>query len=257
MHRHRSSSRPCGHVLHTRPHLYLVMDDPAVAGAEGSGVPRFDQVRGRQGAIGPAPVMYLSPFDAWLDATLASRSGTRYTVCTARDYDPRESILTHGGRLLVSLHCAWAACDGKLLSGHTSLTALRHVQVMEIPRDRMSAIDLLVDRAVLETVERLHEHAGLFAFRDTYRMVPAWSAAERHQALSMALRWLPGSAPPGSMINEAALYDPEACAWHFVPVSLFLNNEDSREDGADRCGGMGHHAYDNKHDRGGDHSDNT
>ena len=145
MPRHRSSSRPCGHVLHTRPHLHLVVSDPSVAGMKGGGVPRFDQVRSSQGDIGPAPVMYLSPFDAWLDATLASRAGTRYTVCAAREYDPRESILTHGGRLLVSVHCAWAACDGRLLASHVSLTGLRHVQVLDVPRDRMSAIDLVMD----------------------------------------------------------------------------------------------------------------
>lgn len=204
---------------------------------EGGGVPRFDQVRSSQGDIGPAPVMYPSPFDAWLDATLASRAGTRYTVCAAREYDPRESILTHGARLLVSVHCAWAACDGRLLASHVSLTGLRHVQVLDVPRDRMSAIDLPVDRAVLETIERLHEHAGLFAFRDTYRLVSAWSTTEWQQALSTALRRLPGSAPPGSRINEAALYDPEACAWHFVPVGLFLSGEDrGGNDGGDGSG---------------------
>jgi hypothetical protein len=256
VHRHRPSSRPCGHVLHTRPHLHLVVDDPSPVGTERGAVPRFDQVRARHGVIGHAPAMYLSPFDAWLDATLASRSGMRYTVCVAREYDPRESILTHGGRLLVSLHCAWAACDGKLLSGHVSLTGLRHVQVLEVSHDRMSAIDLVVDRTVLETIERLHEHAGLFAFRDTYRMVSAWSTAERQQALSVALRKLPSSALPGSTINEAALYDPEGCAWHFVPVGLFLNGEDSREDG-NGYRDHGSRAGDNESDRGSDHSENT
>lgn len=256
MHRHRPSSRPCGHVLHTRPHLHLVVNDPGLAGMEAGVVPRCDQVRSSHGDIGPAAVMYLSPFDAWLDATLASCLGARYTVRAARDYDPRESILSHGGRLLVSLHCAWAACDGKLLSGQVSLTGLRHVQVLEIPHHRMSTIDLLVHRTVLETIERLHEHAGLFAFRETYRMVSAWSATERQEALSRALRRLPGRAPPGSMINEAALYDPEACAWHFVPVDLFLNHEDSRAHG-ERWAGTGHHAGDNETGHGDDHGENT
>ncbi|TMS58436.1 hypothetical protein MW7_006790 [Imbroritus primus] len=207
------------------------MNDPSMAGTRCDDVPPLDQVQSSHGNIGPAPVMYLSPFDAWLDATLASRAGMRYTVCAARDYDPREAILTHGGRLLVSLHCAWAACDGRLLTSHMSLTGLRHVQVLDIPRDRLSAIDLAVDRGALDTIERLHEHAGLFAFRDTYRMVSIWSPKEWQQALSTALRRLPGRAPAGSRINQAALYDPEASAWHFVPVGLFLNGEDRSGNG--------------------------
>lgn len=170
---------------------------------------------------------YLSPFDALVDASFSSRPGTTYHVLHAAEFDPRDMVQDSGGKLFVDLHCGWAASDGRIVVRRRgSLASLCLSQELSVPIEQMHAIDLAIDQDALDTVERLREHAGLFAYREAYVLPRHWTERERHQAVAAAIQRIPGRASVDAEINQAALYDPEAQQWHFVPIEVFFGEMD-------------------------------
>ncbi|KVC81357.1 hypothetical protein WI75_08375 [Burkholderia ubonensis] len=79
----------------------------------------------------------------------------------------------------------------------------------------------------MAVLERLHERAGLFAWRDTLQIVDRWvaSPAQEASALRRAVAALDAVEPiivPVDAAEQLALYDPEGAHWHFVSRDLIL-----------------------------------
>ena len=100
--------RPCGHVLHTRPALFVLINY-----APGEGQPDWcnascEFVEEGNADAGSALAVHISPFDALLNAAFVSSPGKPYHVVPAAAFDPRTLIRDGGGKLHINLHCGWA-----------------------------------------------------------------------------------------------------------------------------------------------------
>ncbi|WP_420992289.1 hypothetical protein ACKI2N_030585 [Cupriavidus sp. 30B13] len=216
------SSRPCGHVLHTRPDLFLLVNYAPRRGEPNWCNALCEFVEEGNADAGDALSVYISPFDALVDAAFTSRPGKPYHVVPADTFDPRTLIRHSGGKLHVNLHCGWAASDGRIVVRRKgALASVCLMQSEDIPDARLQAIDLEIGREGLARYERLREHAGLFAHADSHRLPETWTEQQRHQAVGQAIQRMPGTVPVGAEVNQVALYDPEAAQWHFVPIAVF------------------------------------
>lgn len=220
MAQHHSKLRPVGRVFLTRPDLTLL-----VCHAPRPGQPaRFDvygePVNASDPAAGTALIAYLSPFDARLDAAILAKSGHAYHPVPATEFNPRWLIEDNFGRLNTRVHCAWAASDGRLLKRPSGgLIGLHTFQADPIAADRMDAIDLTIEPGALECYAVLRREARPAARSDTSKILNRPAGPE---TVTDAIHCLPDTVPPDTRLNQAALYDPVAAQWHFLPVQRFL-----------------------------------
>lgn len=68
----------------------------------------------------------------------------------------------------------------------------------------------------LEQVERLHERAGRFAWRETYAHMLEWEQGRMQQALTRSVNTMEPSVADKKDCSNVALFDPEFGQWHFV-----------------------------------------
>jgi hypothetical protein len=206
----------CDHKLFTTPELYF-----AVNYAPRPDSPAYAKVLCENTDPGKAIAAYLSPFDAMLDAAYFSEPGKLYHVIPAYLFDPTEFIEEHGGRLIIDLHVGWAAHDGQLLLRRRGqLARYSAVQEQSIPAESMHNIEFAVERKTLDALDRFHEHAGLFAYRETYGHVLTWDEQRRQRAVAKAIQMIPGTVRDLDECKQRALYDPESEQWHFVPSTF-------------------------------------
>lgn len=209
-----------GRIFLTRPDLILL-----VCHAPRPGQPaRFDvysqPANESDPTAGTALVAYLSPFDARLDAEILSSSGHPYHPVPATEFNPRWLIEDNFGRLNTRVHCAWAASDGRLLKRpRGGLVGLHALQTDAIAADRMDAIDLVIDPGTLDFYAALRKDARLAARSDASGTAH-WHANQ--QAVAGAIHAMRETVPPDTPATQAALYDPVAAQWHFLPVQRYL-----------------------------------
>jgi len=206
----------CGHVFFPEPTLYLAVNyqlrpsepDWANVLCEGSGDSQAIRA-------------FLSPFDAMLEAAYASSPGKPYHVVPAHQYVPSGFLADHNGRLALDIQFGWPAHDGALICRRNgSLAACCKHQEQHVPPERAHHIAVKVDADTLTAIERVHENAGLFAYKEAFSRVIGWAEEHRHRAIATAIQKIPGTVPSGSECNQIALYDPEFEQWHFVPSTL-------------------------------------
>ncbi|TAL93012.1 MAG: hypothetical protein EPN73_23145 [Paraburkholderia sp.] len=169
-------------------------------------------------ADGPVIRCFLSQFDAMIEAELiARRSRMRYYAVPASEIDRALFRAPRAAGFIAYLHVGWFARSGRILLRLDGLPAGCH---QPLRWSGSSAGYFEVDRCMLAMVERLHERAGLFAWRETLREVDDWGGARWAQAQEQALRSLSGLSQDGeiSAANQLALFDPEAGQWHLVPI---------------------------------------
>jgi hypothetical protein len=170
---------------------------------------------------GKAINAYLSAFDAMLDAAYASTPGTPYHVVPAYKFDPAAFIAAHDDRLVVNVHLAWAAHGQRLiLRRKGQLAACSTLQVLAAPAKKMHRIEFAIEKDILDVVDRLHEHAGLFAYREAHEQVWGWGEERRHRAVAKAIQTIPGTVDSEAQCDQLALYDAEFEQWHFLPRAL-------------------------------------
>ncbi|MGT2459208.1 hypothetical protein ACU4GI_41340 [Cupriavidus basilensis] len=221
--------RPCGHVLHTRPALFVLVNYAPREGQPDWCNASCEFLEEGNADAGSALAVHISPFDALLNAAFVSSPGKPYQVVHAAAFDPRTLIRDSGGKLHINLHCGWAASDGRIVVRRKgALASVCMVQTEEIPPARRDAIDLEVDRSGIARYERLREHAGLFAHADSHCLLETWTEQQRHQAVALAIQRMPGTVSVGAQVNQVALYDPEAAQWHFVPIDVFFDKPDRK-----------------------------
>ncbi|MDF3833617.1 hypothetical protein P3W85_11750 [Cupriavidus basilensis] len=219
--------RPCGHVLHTRPALFVLVNYAPMEGQPSWRNASCEFMEEGNADAGAALSVHISPFDALLNAAFISEPGKPYHIANAASFDPRTLICDSGGKLHINLHCGWAASHGRIIVRRKgSLASVCMVQTEEIPEARLNAIDVAIDQDGIARYERLREHAGLFAHADSHCLQQTWTEQHRHRAVALAIRRMPGTVSVGAEINQVALYDPEAARWHFVPIEVFSGNPD-------------------------------
>lgn len=222
--------RPCGHVLHTAPGLYVLVryqpkkDAPDYCRVSCEYLDPDDPTKGSGVSI------YLSPFDAYIDAALLSKPGEQYHAIHACEFDPRELIHDNSGSLHYFLHCGWGASNGRLaIRRRGSLARLCGLDTLNVAPDGMHAIDLHIDCKDLERYNRMRESAGLFAHAECHERALALGERQRMQHVAQAIESMPGTVPAGGDVNQMAMYDFEAAQWHFVPIEVFVANAVERE----------------------------
>ncbi|MGT2456175.1 hypothetical protein ACU4GI_24395 [Cupriavidus basilensis] len=90
------SARPCGHILHTYPDLYILISYQP-KGSESNYVrASCEAVEEGNPQAGNGLSIYLSPFDAYLAAAYVSKPGNPFHAIPAADFDPRELIRDSG-----------------------------------------------------------------------------------------------------------------------------------------------------------------
>jgi hypothetical protein len=166
-------------------------------------------------ASGRAVVCHLSFLHALIDVAYRSSQGTQYFVHEANSVDPEVFVNAEGSGLIAQLRLAWPAKNRKVVlaqGGNTATCArlLRHSASAGLPAR------FEVDEEAMGQIDRLHERAGLFAWRDTYREVPQWSFERQKLTLECALKSMETVEASLTECQEAALFDPEFGQWHFV-----------------------------------------
>jgi hypothetical protein len=204
----------CGIKLDTKPHLYVqVRYEPQ------PGEPDYVRIRCENTRLGKAIAAYLSPFDAMVDAAYFSAPGQLYHVIPIHHFDPSEFIRDQENKLTIGLHVAWGAYDRKLIPRNKGqLSSFLETESFAV--NDINYVELDVPCKTLQLMDRVHEYAGLHAYREAYQPLLDWNEMQRHQAVAKAIQSIPGTCQWDSDVNQLALYDPEAEQWHFVPTSL-------------------------------------
>ena len=136
-----------------------------------------------------------------------------YFIREASSVDPEVFVNAEGSGLIAQLRLAWPSKNRKIVLAQGRNTAtcarlLRHRTSTGLPAC------FEVDDEAMEEVDRLHERAGLFAWRDTYREVPQWSFERQKLTLECALKSMETVEASLTECQEAALFDPEFGQWH-------------------------------------------
>ncbi|WP_019449131.1 hypothetical protein [Cupriavidus sp. BIS7] len=147
-------------ALHTAPDLYILVryhpssDRPNYCRALCEFVDPDDQRKGDGLAV------YMSPFDAHLDAAFMTAPGRQYHSIHAADFDPRELIQDNAGILHYFLHCGWAASDGKLVMRKScGLAAIYGLESICVDSGSMDAIDLKISDTELSRYNQIRDRA--------------------------------------------------------------------------------------------------
>jgi hypothetical protein len=214
--KNKAPRRPCGHVFHTNPAMFVL-----VTYTPKPGVANYVQVLCYPTPPGDAMLAFLSPFDAWIEATYSSKPGKLYRVIDATTFDPSELISNSRGQLNAGLHLGWAACDGKLLAKKNGeLVGYMMLQTLKVAPADAEDIEFILSAENRKSVDLFHEKAGLFAYAETLESSMKWDDQRLDQEVSLAMQNVPATCEAfGADINQVAVYDLEAKQWHFVALA--------------------------------------
>ncbi|AOJ64627.1 hypothetical protein WJ32_18810 (plasmid) [Burkholderia ubonensis] len=180
--------------------------------------------------FGPAVRCFLSPFDALLDMVFLQRRNPDVVAAVLRSSRLPPAIFYSSclRQRPLTLHVAWLAHENRLVADEDGrLTRAARAQAGQWRRRRQTPDVMVIETGTLAVLDRLHERAGLFAWRDTLQIVRHWvaSPAEDTAALRRAVTALDAVEPtvvPAGAAEQLALYDPEGARWHFVSRDLIL-----------------------------------
>ncbi|WP_299540327.1 hypothetical protein [uncultured Herbaspirillum sp.] len=206
------------HTLLSALPLYVLVRQPSAG--SGPGQVLCEPVIAGEAAGSQAMVVYLSPFEASLDALWRGMPPTAYQVLPASSFSPDELVARHHGYLPYCLHVAWGARDGRLAVRAQGEPIRLSSASLAKASPLIDSITLDIALPDLECYARLWECAGLFARSETQASLLAMSPLERHRHAARAIDRLPGTAPPGRQINQVAVYDAESAQWHFISLDL-------------------------------------
>lgn len=176
------------------------------------------QVAGSKTKAGPAVSCFLSPLHAMIEVMYWACRGIRYDLHHAGLISPDLFVNADGTALVAGLRLGWPALDGKI--------------VMESDGNSASCAQLMIhstlngpppffelDPETLGQVERMHEHAGMYAWREVYEDMLEWDKGRLEWAVKRAVETMKISTADKSACTKAALFDPEFGQWHFVPFA--------------------------------------
>lgn len=165
-------------------------------------------------AGGRAILCYLSPVDALIEVLRFSQIGQWFEVMHSEQVRHDAFLNADGHGLIADVHLGWPVIDGRLLTRPGGVlggyTRLMHHWVHEPLRFEF-------DERVLAEVARLHEWAGLYAWRETLDCVRAWHPGRLARVVARALNSIGTEKRDAAQCQQLALFDPEVERWHFVP----------------------------------------
>jgi hypothetical protein len=175
---------------------------------------------------GPAILCYLSLVDALIEVLQFSRIGQHFKVMPAQ-LVPSEAFRDSDGRgLIADVHLGWPVVDGQILlrpgGALGGCTRMMHHWARE-------PLSFEFDEIVLAEVTRLHEWAGLFAWRETLDHVRGWEPDRLGRVVAHALTSIELTRGDVTQCRQVALFDPEIEQWHFVPCPDALTSRLSRD----------------------------
>ena len=166
--------------------------------------------------LGRAITCYLSTVDALLEVLQLSQIGKQYAVMPAQLVPADLWRDADGQGLITNVHLGWPVLNGRLLlrpgGALAGYTRMMHHWAREPLRFEF-------DEVVLAEVTRLHELAGLFAWREALDHVRAWTPERAGRVVARALTSIGVARGDGTKCEEVALFDPESGQWHFVPLA--------------------------------------
>ncbi|RDK03185.1 hypothetical protein [Paraburkholderia lacunae] len=165
--------------------------------------------------LGRAMTCYLSPVDALIEVLqLNQMLGTQYGVMPAQ-LVPAERWRDADGRgLIANVHLGWPVQNGRLLLRPAGALGGYGRMMHHWAREPLR---FEFDETVLAEVTRLHEWAGLFAWRETLEEVRAWKPERVARVVARALASIGVARGDVTQCRQVALFDPESGQWHFVP----------------------------------------
>lgn len=162
----------------------------------------------------PLARCYLSAFDALIDTVaLCAASDSLYQAVRVSDI-PEDAPIDDDTQRSIVVHLGWRARNYRVLQRPDG--RLVGLGWMQPPCPAGPSIE--IDRRIFFTMSQLFESAGLFAWREVNHLLARRSkprlAAEALQAVNSS-----GSDRETDVIDydQIAMFDPEACEWHFVP----------------------------------------
>ncbi|MGH8788894.1 MAG: hypothetical protein ACREYA_27945 [Cupriavidus necator] len=178
---------------------------------------------------GEKPVAsYLSPLDAHIDFTCGDIPKVSYTLRQVALLSVSKLAKTFPNGMVFEIACGFQAVDGKLLAdeqGRWRRHSLREA-VHASFHDGKQILE--VTDGIKRELDYLHEHAGLFAWRETLHYLASdWDQARLDRAVTQAFHTACDvqRSRSGTM-NQVALFDFEAEQWHFVPYSPFVESQE-------------------------------
>jgi hypothetical protein len=157
---------------------------------------------------------YLSPVDALIEVLQFSRIGQQFDVMPAQ-WVPQDAFRDADGRgLIADVHLGWPVVNGRLLlrpgGAPGGYTRLMHHWAHEPLRFEF-------DANTLAEVTRLHEWAGLYAWRETLDHMRAWHPRQLGRVAARACESIKLIEYDGKPVRQIALFAAETEQWHFVP----------------------------------------
>ncbi|MCG5077530.1 hypothetical protein [Paraburkholderia tagetis] len=173
------------------------------------------QVAASRTKAGPAVSCFLSPLHAMLELMYWACRGRQYEIHHASLIDPKVFINADRTALVAELRIGWPAHDGKIVmqSGESTATCAK-LMVHSAEFGPPPFFEL--DAETLDQVERMHERAGMFAWRETYPDMLQWEQARLNWAVKRAVETMEIGSADKMDCTKAALFDPEFGQWHFV-----------------------------------------
>jgi len=225
--------RPGRHVIEAPASLYLVVrarEQGGPPGQPGDCQVLCEQRADRRGQPQLSMVVYLSPFDACLDAAWCGMAAGQYQVIPASGFEPQALASSGAGPLHYCLHLAWGARDGALVVRPQGALVRLSLAREAVIWPGIEAVQLVVGPAELASYLRLRESAGLFAHAESHAAILACSDRQRGAHASRAIARIPATVEAGEGINQIALYDVEAAQWHFVALGAARGRQGGRSE---------------------------
>jgi|GEM_PF-3173093 len=159
--------------------------------------------------------LFASPADAGLECVSFPPE-----VCGGMAVTPA-SIIAPQKNVSLCLHIAWCAYAGRLALNDRGMFMPVTLPIMyDTSCGGEVSLRVRPDERGLRLVEMLHELAGLYAWRETARAFPTWSAARQIQAVQRGMDALKdGIQREFKACDQLAIFDPEFMQWHFISAA--------------------------------------
>jgi len=162
-------------------------------------------------------VCFASLVDALIEVARFSQLGQQFHIHPAQLVQPSAFEDADGLGLIANVHLGWPVLDNKLMLRPRGALA-RCSREMHHHLQNPSTFEF--DPIVLGEIARLHEQAGLFAWRETLDCVRDWEIDDLARVVVQALTSIEFIHGDPSQCHQVALFDPEAGQWHFVPIAV-------------------------------------
>ena len=163
---------------------------------------------------------YLRGFDALLDTlALFGQTGETHQATPVSSLE-REFLVDGVTQKPIVVHLGWRAKGYRVLQRPGGrLAGVGHLQPA-----RPEARDIAIEAQALVTMQGLFESAGIYAWREEYLVIEPRSKV---RMLSDALKALCDAdsdiRADVDDYDQIAVFDSEACEWHFVPRDSFFS----------------------------------